>query len=396
MPRKRPPKPSRVREKDHSLEFQSFGIDPEKHGDFKKGMLEAAQAAVNEFPELLRAIKDGFAHSYPPQALSAFCCYGSAGFISTTGKITEALPEILQHHCELLHALLLTVPPDEWGGNPIMLDSMEELFDTVPRLSDTFFMQRILDGEAISNDEEQMTARSLQERVRMHTHVVRNWGYFEQVVQTSRDLYAPFDKNFVDAHGFSVTDLIDVLVWLHSEAERRMSDHLGLSRKILRGQTAIKLVERYYKLVPNLVGNVDEMLSGLPADVTREQMSGMIMAHLDLRLVDTRLFAPDDVAASTGKPIEVVSAILSALSFEPGALSETKPEFLFLDNPVWERPVISLGYGFLVPLPQAAFSHIHKIIECLAREAGLDEPLQDRRAGFLERSLEDLFRTALH
>lgn len=395
MTRKNLPKPVHVREKDSPLKFENFGIDPEKHGEFKEAMLEAARAAVKEYPDLLDTIKNNFADSYPPQALSAFCGYGTAGFISTAGRQTEALPRILQHHCELLQALLLTVPLDEWGGKPITPDVMQALFDTMPKLSDTFFMQRILVGVTESGDEEEKVAQSLQERVRMHTHTVRNWGYFDQVVQTSRELYAPLDQKFLNAYGFSATDLIDTLFTMQAEAEERMSAHFNLLQKVLRGQTAAKLVERYFKLVPNLVGSADEMLSGLPEDVTREQMSGMIMAHLDLRLVDTRLFTPEGVANSTGKPKEVISAILGALSFEPGALKDVKPEYLFLDNPVWERPAISLDNGFLVPLPQAAFSHIHRIMERLAREAGLEETLQVRRAGFLEGSLEDLFRKAL-
>jgi hypothetical protein len=395
MPRKKLPKPVHAREKDSAIKFERFGIDPEKHGEFKDAMMEAAREAVKEYPDLLDTIKRSFADIYPPQALSAFCCYGSAGSVSTTGKQTDLLPGILQHHCELLQALLLTVPLDEWGGKPITPDVMQGLFDTMPKLSDTFFMQRILDGETKSGDEEANIARSLQERVRMHTHTVRNWGYFDQVVQTSLELYAPLDQKFSNAYGFSATELIDTLFTIQAEAEDRMSAHIDLLQKVSRSQTAAKLVERYFELVPNLVGSADEMLAGLPAGVTREQMSGMIMAHLDLRLVDTRLFTIERVADSTGKPKEVISAILGALSFQPGALKDVKPEFLFLDNPVWEKPAISLDNGFLVPLPQAAFSHIHRIMERLAREAGLEETLQECRASFLEGSLEDLFRKAL-
>ncbi|MEP3246754.1 MAG: hypothetical protein ABJN40_22875 [Sneathiella sp.] len=395
MPREKLLKPVHVREKDSPLKFENFGIDPEKHGEFKEAMLEAARSAAKEYPDLLETIKNNFSDRYPPQALSAFCSYGSAGFISTTGKQTEALTGILQHHCELLQALLLTVSQDDWGGKPITPDAMEVLFETMPKLSDTFFMQRILEGETVSDDEEEKTARSLQERVRMHTHTVRNWGYFDQVVQTSRELYASLDQKFLKSYGFSATDLIDTLFMIQAEAEERMSVQFDLLRKVLRGQTVAKIVERYFRLVPNLVGSADEMLSGLPTDITREQMSGLLMAHLDLRLVDTRLFTLEGVADSTGKPKEVILAILGVLSFEPGALKDAKPEFLFLNNPVWERPVISLDNGFLVPLPQAAFSHIHRIMERLAREAGLEAALQKRRAGFLEGSLEDLFRKAL-
>ncbi|WP_340151737.1 hypothetical protein [uncultured Sneathiella sp.] len=395
MPRKKLPKLAHVCEKNSPLKFENFGIDPEKHGEFKEEILKTARATVKEFPDLLETIRNNLADCYPPQALSAFCCYGSAGFISTTGKQTDALPEIMQHHCELLQAILLTVPQDDWGGKPITPDAMEVLFNTMPKLSNTFFMQRILEGDTKLGDEEEQIARSLQERVRMHTHTVRNWGHFDQVVQISRELYSALDPKFLKSYGFSATDLIDTLFAVQAEAEERMSAHIALLRKVLSGRTAIKLVERYYRFVPSLVGSADEMLSGLPADITREQMAGMIMAHLDLRLIDTRLFTPEGLSDLTGKPNEVILAILSALSLEPGSLMDAKPEFLFLDNPIWERPVISLNNKYLVPLPQAAFSHIHRIMERLAREVGLETILREYRASFLESSVENLFRKAL-
>lgn len=395
MARKKSPTPVPVREEDSPLKFEYFGVDAAKHSEFKEAMLEAAEAAVNEYPDLLQTIKNNLTSSYPPQSLATFCCHGSAGFISSTGQQTESLPGILQHHCELLQALVLTVSSDEWGGNPITPDGMQVLFDTMPKLSDTFFMRRILDGEEKPDAEEEKIALSLQERVRMHTLIVRNWGHIDQVIQTSRELYAPLDENFSSAHGFSATDLIDTLLVILTEAEERMSAHFDLLRKVLRGQTAAELVRRYFKLLPNLVGSADEMLASLPDDITREQMLGMIMAHLDLRLIDTRLFTLEGVANSTGKSGEAISAIFGALSFQPGALNDTSPESLFLDNPVWDRPAISLCEGFLVPLPQAAFSHIHRIMERLAREAGLEETLQERRAGFLEGKLEGVFRKAL-
>ncbi|NSX56332.1 hypothetical protein HRQ87_16195 [Sulfitobacter sp. 1151] len=395
MTKRKTPEPVPARVADSPLKFENFGIDPEKHGEFKEAMLQAAHAAVKEYPALLETIKGTLGRISPPQALAAFCCYGSSGFVSNNGQQTEALPGILQHHCELLHAHVLSLPPNEWGDEPITPDNMQVLFDTMPKLSDTFFMQRILDGESKSSNEQELTALSLQERIRMHTHTVRNWGYYEQVVQTSRELYWPLDEKLVAAHGFSATDLIDTLSVLQREFEERVAAHMDLLGKVLRGKTAAGLVERYYKLVPNLVGSAEEMLAGLPTDLTCEQMSGMLMAHLDLRLLDTALFTLEGVANSAGKPEEVVSAILGTLSFEPGALEETKPEFLFLDNPVWEKPVISLGDHFLVPLPQAAFSHIHRIMERLAREAGLAKALEERRSGFLEQKLEDVFRDAL-
>ena len=96
-----------------------------------------------------------------------------------------------------------------------------------------------------------------------------------------------------------------------------------------------------------------------------------------------------------GKPKEIVAAILGSLSLEPGALAELKPEYFFLDNPVWERPIIFLDGQYFFPLPQVSFSHIHRIMERFADETGSKVSLENHRAEFLEQQLEALFRNAL-
>ncbi|KVE11547.1 hypothetical protein WI92_18420 [Burkholderia vietnamiensis] len=379
---------------DSPLKLEHVGIAPEKHAEFKEAMLTAARAAVEAFPEQLETVKDTLRRVYPPYALAAFASYGMQVGLTDSGEQRKALPDILQHHAELLHAILLSLPFNEWGSGPLTPDAMQTLFDTVPTVSNTFYLQRILDGDSIQGDE-QATVRSLQERIRMHTHGVRNWGYYEQVVALCRSLYAHLDAAMMAHHGFCATDLVDVLAALVSEFEKRQSAHWGVLVRVFKGKTARQIVQRYYQLVPELVGSADEMLASLPATVTRDQMMGMLMAHYDLRLLDTALFETPTVAELTGKSVETVSAVLKALSFVPGSLAETRPEFLFLDNPVWDRPTVAIGETYFCPLPQMAFSHIHRLVDRLAGEAGLQDALKERRAMYLEHQVEAVFRRAV-
>ena len=272
---------------------------------------------------------------------------------------------------------------------------MQTVFETLPKLSETFLFQRILDGEAIKDDPEALEIRSLQERIRLHTQGVRNWGYFSHVAQQSLDLYKPLDAAMLAHHGFSATDVIEVLKAVVAEFERRQGDHWSTLRKILRGSNVGQIARLYYKLVPGLIGSAEEMLNGMPKGVTREQFMGMLMAHYDLRLSDTATFRPADVAALTDRTEEAVISLLRALSLAPGALVDMQPEFLFLGNPIWERPAIDLGNVFFIPAPQVAFSHIHRIMDRLAAGAGLREQLKNRRAQSLESELEATFRKAL-
>lgn len=147
-----PLRPIRPRASDSKLQMEQFGIKPEKHAEFKEAMLSAARAAVEQFPSNLEAVKKELRQTFPESVLTAFFSYGMQASLGRSGEQHKALPDILQHHGELLHALVLTLPIEEWGNQPLTPDVMDRLFKAVPQLSNTFFMQRVLDGEAIQDE----------------------------------------------------------------------------------------------------------------------------------------------------------------------------------------------------------------------------------------------------
>lgn len=389
------PIPVLPRAKDSLLKIHSFGIDPEKHAQFQSAILASARAAIDAFPKNLEGLKEILRSTSPIDVLAVFASYGMQAGLTRTGDHQKLFPEIQQYDGEVLQAILLTIPRNEWGRRPITPQILQMLFDTVSDFSSSFMMRRVLEGEAGQGDAEAFVVRSLQERMRMHTQGVRNWGYYRKVVQTSRDLYAPLDPEMQARNEFSATDVLDTLEALVSEFENRQASHWGIFKNVLRGKTARKIADLYYRLVPGLAGTAAEMFESLPAVPTRDQMIGLVMGHYDLRLADTALFTSAEIAARLGKRVEVVSAVLEALSLTPGALVEANPEFLFLDNPVWERPVVKLGDMFFCPMPQMAFSHIHRIMDFLVNEAELRTKLKERRAEYLEGQLEAVFRRAL-
>jgi hypothetical protein len=396
MNTKRPtPDIIRPNPRDSSIRIETIAVDPDKHAEFKDGLLAAARVGVADFPRLLETIREQLHDSDPKGILASFASYGLQALVTHAGVEKKVHPDILQHHAELLQAILLTIPADAWGTGLLTPQVMQTVFDTVPKLSQAFLFQRILDGQTVKDDPEALTIRSLQERVRMHTHGVRNWGYFSDVVRLSLDLYHPLDAAMLAHYGFNATDVIEVLKAVVAEFERRQGVRLKTLSQVLRGSNVRQMARLYYRHVPGLIGSAEEMLNGMPKGITREQFMGMLMAHYDLRLAETATFKPADVAALTDRSNEVVTSLFRALSLAPGALVEMQPEFLFLGNPVWERPAIDLGDTFFIPIPQAAFSHIHRLMDRLVADAGLQEQLKNRRAQFLENELEAVFRIAL-
>jgi hypothetical protein len=174
MNTKRPtPDIIRPNPRDSTIRIETIGVDPDKHAEFKDGLLAAARVGVADFPRLLETIREQLRDSDPKGILASFASYGLQARVTHDGVEKKMHPDILQHHAELLQAILLTIPADAWGTGLLTPQVMQTVFDTVPKLSQAFLFQRILDGQTVKDDPEALTIRSLQERARQLMKVQR-------------------------------------------------------------------------------------------------------------------------------------------------------------------------------------------------------------------------------
>ena len=377
------------------IEFSSLEISSSDHPDFQRAVREMASIGVDEFPRTLELVKEQFRRFSPPGIMATFATYAFIVGVDESGSEQRALLEdINQHHAELLQAVLLSIPRGEWGQEEPTPEVMQVLIDNLPKLSNTFFHQRLLEAEA-TTDKQEAVIRSLQNRVRLHTELVRNWGYPSEVIAIARELYGPLDEKCSNFHGFSISDLIDVMQSLVTELRHRVDQHFEILRNVSLGTSVKEVVTRYCESVPELQESLDEMLAALAPGIDREGTIGLVMAHLDMSLVDRATFESKKVAALTGRSPEVAEKILRAISFSPAKLVDTDPLHLFIGNPVWTAPGIDLGGSFLFAMPQIFFSHIHPIVSRLCKQAGLKGELERERARFLEQKLGEALKKAL-
>ncbi len=382
---------TRIRKsKKPSIEFSTLTIPAGDHNKFKAGVLKVAARSVTEFPQTLELVRKQFQLSDPLGIVASFAIYGLRKDVHQDSPLNN----IQQHHAELLQSVLLTIPSEEWGTKPLTPNIMQTVFDAVPKLSETFFHQRILAEQKIT-DEHESAVLSLQDRIRLHTQAVRNWGYFTDIIRIAKELYGPLDAPFSAHYGFGISDLVQVIEAVVVEYERRANEHFSTLRKVCRGTNTRKIVKLYYDSVPDLVGKPEEMIAALPSGITREGLLSRLMAHLNLRLSKRLIFKADEVAALTAHPPELVETILRAISLPPGNLVDAKPEHLFLGNPIWTAPGIDLGESFFIAMPQVVFSHIHPLVTRLGEVAGLKVDLEKTRSHFLESKLGEALSTAL-
>ena len=158
------------------LGFSILEIAPSDHETVKSKMREQAMSKVADFPNLVEIVTTQLRRTNPQQILTSFAVYGLSGPADSKHRHGELpLDGIQQHHAELLQALASTIAFEEWGTEPLTPNVMQTIFDTLEKLSETFYFRRILAGQEIT-DEENWGALSMQERIRFYTFGVRNWG----------------------------------------------------------------------------------------------------------------------------------------------------------------------------------------------------------------------------
>ena len=349
---------TRVRKpKKSAIEFSSIAIQGPRDEKSMAAFLKVAADKAAEFIQIFELVRQQFRVTNPLPIMAVFAQSLLRNADRHGVPRTPAIDDLQQFHGELLQAVLLTVPPEEWGENPLEAESdvMQEVFDAVPKLFDSFFHERLIAAQKTA-DEQEKAIMSLQCSIQFHTQAVRNWGYFGHVIEIVTELYGPLDGAFNEHYGFGINDLIKMMKAVEAEYERRVNDHSGIAQ-------------------------VDSPSS--------------FMEYINQELPKRAIFKTEEVAALTGYNPQLVGSVLQKVSLLPGTLVEAKPEHLILGNPVWSAPSIDLGESYFIPMPQVTFSHIHSLVARLGLAAGIKAELEKARSRYLESELGEALRTAL-
>src|SRR5947209_20163461 len=107
---------ARSRDKD-----RGFVLMRHPFSDIEPEVLRATLVGIGtkkteEFPEILNRLFDVLRTKHPPHTLAILACWGLHAGVSDEGVYEETLiPNLDQHHIELLQALILTLPSEQWG-----------------------------------------------------------------------------------------------------------------------------------------------------------------------------------------------------------------------------------------------------------------------------------------
>jgi hypothetical protein len=159
--------------------------------------LQFGESVNKEHSRLLNRLQELIRQCNPLQMLAHFAFYDRALFEIQQGGNYQPLH---QHAVEFFHAVFLTIPVTELKVRATPPEVILELNDVLRGLTMTFPMLGIRDG--VKDNEQAKHARSLAQMIRMHTHAVRNAGYYQQVMRQLKDVFIQLEEPYFDPSPF--------------------------------------------------------------------------------------------------------------------------------------------------------------------------------------------------
>jgi hypothetical protein len=368
-------------------------LSPEQRVELAQAM---ARVAAEQFNESFTAIQAGLT-DYESMSLLSYLSFYFLTFESDIDPPPSPYPRLFQHHVELLQALMLRHPRDAFPWMPTFPDSVGFL-TRLDRASQAFSFQRL----NLEGDEAQQQRLRVQEEIRRYTQGVRNWGYPDQIWRIVAGLFAPLDAQILERFGMRVEHLVAMCAGLIDLVGKRVHDHFERLDPVANGESIQEAIAAHERAFPDLAGTgagLEQLLAVLRPDIGLEEVKEFLLSHLNLRLPDVYTLNRDDFLTAYPGPVDWdrLRAVVERWSLSFGDLADERPNYFFLRNPVWTRPLIRLDdEQIFCPIPWLLQSFCLELMESLIWD---DDDLRRRyqdecRSEFLESEVERLFRQA--
>lgn len=334
--------------------------------ELNKIIAKAGQNYEKEFNESLAKLIRHINEYHPLHLLSILSVYGLFKGMTKSGKISkkENINSISQAHVELIQALVLMIPSAEVSFLPVPPYIVQKIWDLTIPLSNAFSQKRLVQIQN-TKSEQQKAILFLQERVRRHTQMVRNWGYYKRVIQIIKELYCPLDSLYLNKIGLSATELIQTFEYLVTRMESSINRHWQRLKPVFKARSIEEAIRVYYKSFPDIQDSPEKLIAHCQEQkIPLKGVFSFILSHSDLRLIDMFKFSIAELTSNTGIEQERLDKGLSELSLQFGDLKDKNPEHFFMDNPIWTKPLIKLMDGtYFCSIPLIFFSFSFNIMD---------------------------------
>ncbi len=297
-------------------------------GALKKALIGQGRQAAAEFAPLIEEVEQRLGRLHPQDVLSTLARYGLVSSVREDGKQVRKFQGegFSQTHVELAHALSLR---REWGDDRVPPDSgdIQFFFDQLPVLSDLFFKKRYvaLEEDADARD---AAVRMLQEHLRLHTQVVRNWGYFQLVTRTVHALVQPLDELAREEIGVPLTAYVDLMAARCEALERDVQSRYSRLREVVGVKGQEGQLAKLFELLPEPAWAHEPFRQAVAdGQLSEVAFRAAVLRYADLTLVDEYTTGLPDAVAYFGSD-QLAVAALARVSIRPGGLADTPSEHI--------------------------------------------------------------------
>jgi hypothetical protein len=372
------------------MENPLSGITDEQR---KELISELGKNGKDKVIEIFESLNDILRQYDPITLISILSGYGltvGAGDGGVQSK--ESSGGLNQAHVELFQALALQIPENELGALPVTPDIVQNVWEQLTEISHAFKFSR-MNVELLESSNIEMAINQIQELIRSHTQMVRNWGFHSQVVGISKEIYSHFDEIIHSKFGFSASNAIDVFKVLTDSVENKLSERLNILSDLKSTKKPYDMLVKYHELIGQGKEEADRFSENIDiSKISQKNLFFMLLSHFDLRMPEYYFIDSDELSKQLNIDRDIVDNVLSQFSYRFGDLNGEKKEFFFLENPVWKKPIILSDRGYYCVLPQLFFSFVLNTLDEIIE--GIDKnSLHSRRADYLESKIEEIVKT---
>jgi hypothetical protein len=352
-------------------------------------------AVEAEHTRLLTRLDQLVRESNPLQALAHFAFYDRFLFDIQKG---EAYTPLLQHSVEFFQAYFLTIPVSQLNIHLTPLLVILELNEVLRGLEATYPLRGI--GKPRESKDDVRARSNLGQQVRIHTHGVRNAGYYQQVMAQLRRVFGRLDLEFQRLSGLKLSGLITMNERILELIQERSRNHAKLSFSVTRQSTPSKAINAYCdagKLADDIRSGMLEQCRNESLDV--RQARAMCTHHAELSLLQIYTIELADLLAAYPEAVDPkrLLDVFISWSLWPESLVDIDRTHLHLNNPIWKKPIVQIGHEmFFWPMVELFHSFGLEMLEELIRPyQDLWNRYQSRvRANYLEERVRELCREA--
>lgn len=376
------------------IPFPSNEVSPD---EATRELRQLGREHSRKYEEALDELRRRSLEVDPLSLLSQLAFYGLPTRDGKDPELTQQNP-LLQHHVELLQALTLQRPRSSYSAKRLSQQEYTRFHELLIEVTEGFRLRDYGSFDASSPDQ-QRRLRVFSEDVRRHTQLVRNWGYPQQVTRIVSDLFAPLDDMIEQRTGVRVAHLVAMCNSIKASAEARSKSHHAIMYDVLKTKNLRTAVHKFCASFPEHAPAHDE-LAKLAVSTTGNapevrqlliELSGeSLPAVFSFTVAEFIAAYPGEVEA------DALKRVLRGWAISFDDLRDSRTEHLFLNNPVWSRPLVALGEDrYFVPVVGMFTSFLLEMVErVIEGNAHLQAKYEKRRATFLEDEVARLFREA--